>query len=105
MSKIVRYAVDLNHPPPLTDEQKAELKALSERPDSEIDYSDIPPLDDQFWARAVPARDVFLQRKVDAGRVSMAAGRGRADEEVEAEFAAKRAAIETTSDDAPRVTD
>lgn len=27
-------------------------KELAERPDSEIDYSDIPELDDDFWARA-----------------------------------------------------
>lgn len=40
--------------PPLTDAHKAELAALAERPDSEIDYSDIPPLDESFWARAVP---------------------------------------------------
>ena len=40
--------------PPLTEERIAELKALAERPDSEIDYSDIPPLDDAFWARAAP---------------------------------------------------
>lgn len=40
--------------PPLTTERKAELKALAEKPDSGIDYSDIPPLDDAFWARAVP---------------------------------------------------
>lgn len=53
MSKTVRYEVDLNNLPPLTDEQKAELKALSEMPDSEIDYSDIPPLDDTFWKNAV----------------------------------------------------
>ena len=39
---------------PLTEERKAELKALAERPDSEIDYSDLPPLDEDFWARAVP---------------------------------------------------
>ena len=39
---------------PLTEERKAELKALAEKPDSEIDYSDIPPLDEAFWARAVP---------------------------------------------------
>lgn len=40
--------------PLLTEERKAELKALSESPDSEIDYSDLPPLDDAFWVRAVP---------------------------------------------------
>jgi uncharacterized protein (DUF4415 family) len=39
--------------PPLTEERKSELKVLCEQPDSEIDYSDIPPLDDEFWARAV----------------------------------------------------
>jgi uncharacterized protein (DUF4415 family) len=40
--------------PPLTDERKAELKALADKPDSEIDYSEIPPLDEAFWARAAP---------------------------------------------------
>lgn len=39
--------------PPLTEDRKAELKALSEMPDSNIDYSDIPPLDDAFWEKAV----------------------------------------------------
>jgi uncharacterized protein (DUF4415 family) len=42
--------------PPLTDEQHAGLKALMERPDSEIDYSDIPPLTDAFWKKAVRGR-------------------------------------------------
>lgn len=53
MSKTVHYKIDLNNLPPLTDEQTAELKALSEMPDSEIDYSDISPLDDAFWKKAV----------------------------------------------------
>ena len=44
----------LSELPPLTEERKAELKALAERPDSEIDYSDAPPLDEAFWTRAVP---------------------------------------------------
>ncbi|WP_018610176.1 BrnA antitoxin family protein [Uliginosibacterium gangwonense] len=39
---------------PLTEERKAELKTLAEKPDSEIDYSDIPPLDEAFWAHAKP---------------------------------------------------
>jgi uncharacterized protein (DUF4415 family) len=40
--------------PPLTEQRKAQLRALAQRPDSEIDYSDIAPLDDAFWARARP---------------------------------------------------
>lgn len=52
-TKTVRYEVDLNNLPPLTDEQKAELKALSALPDNEIDDSDIPPLDEAFWKNAV----------------------------------------------------
>ncbi|MCP1608346.1 MULTISPECIES: BrnA antitoxin family protein [Pseudomonadota] len=39
--------------PPLTDERKAELKALATQPDSSIDYSDLPPLTDAFWSKAV----------------------------------------------------
>ena len=53
MSKIVRYEVDLNNLPPLTDEQRSGLMSLSEKPDSDIDYSDIPTLDDTFWMNAV----------------------------------------------------
>ncbi|PIF35887.1 hypothetical protein CLV01_5393 [Delftia sp. 60] len=34
--------------------------------------------------------DAYLQRKVEAGRASMRAGLGRSNEEVEAEFAARR---------------
>jgi len=54
MSKtIIRYEIDLKNPPRLTEEQKVQLKALAERPESEIDFSDIPPLDDAFWKKAV----------------------------------------------------
>jgi predicted transcriptional regulator len=35
--------------------------------------------------------DEFLGRKVEAGRASMQAGRGRSNDDVEASFAAKRA--------------
>jgi predicted transcriptional regulator len=34
--------------------------------------------------------DEYLRRKVEAGRASMRAGRGRSNDEVEAEFAARR---------------
>ena len=60
MKKTVRHEVDLGHLPPLSPEQQAELKALAEMPDSAIDHSDIAPLDDAFWARAV--RNPFLRK-------------------------------------------
>ncbi len=40
--------------------------------------------------RQVRAYDDYLRRKVDSGRASMQAGRGRSHDEVEADFAAKR---------------
>lgn len=39
--------------PPITEERKGQLKALAERPEEEIDFSEIPPLNDDFWAKAV----------------------------------------------------
>jgi uncharacterized protein (DUF4415 family) len=51
MSKVSYKQSEL---PALTKARQAELKALADKPDSEIDYSDIPPLDEGFLARAVP---------------------------------------------------
>jgi uncharacterized protein (DUF4415 family) len=39
--------------PGITEAQKVELRSLSEMSEREIDYSDIPPLDDVFWKKAV----------------------------------------------------
>lgn len=47
-ARTVRYV-----PGPLSEEQIAELKALVDRPDSEIDVSDIPPLTEEFFENAV----------------------------------------------------
>ena len=54
--KLVRYDIDLANLPPLTEEQKAELAALAARPDGEIDYSDIPPVTEDFWKNATRGR-------------------------------------------------
>lgn len=51
MKKTVKYALDATKP--LTENNKAEIEALSELPDSKIDYSDIPALPDEFWKNAV----------------------------------------------------
>lgn len=45
--KTVRYTRK-----PLTQDQLDELNALADRPDSEIDFSDIPELDDEFFKNA-----------------------------------------------------
>ena len=50
MSKIVTRSIDLTNPPKLSEEAKSRLAKLNE---SEIDYSDIPPLTHEFWATAV----------------------------------------------------
>jgi hypothetical protein len=53
MKKIVHYKVDLNNLTPVTAQQQAELKSLSEMPNESIDYSDIPLLAEAFWKDAV----------------------------------------------------
>ncbi len=54
--KLVRREVDLARLPPLTEKQKAELEALAARPDTDIDYSEIPPLTAKFWTDAARGR-------------------------------------------------
>lgn len=61
--KMVRYQIDLRNPPPLTAEQEARLDALANKPDSEIDFSDIPPLTEEWFARAIP--NPYLRRPVE----------------------------------------
>jgi uncharacterized protein (DUF4415 family) len=38
----------------MTTAQKRRLAKLARKPDSEIDYSDIPKLTEQFWQNAMP---------------------------------------------------
>ncbi|HEX4505876.1 MAG TPA: antitoxin of toxin-antitoxin stability system [Alphaproteobacteria bacterium] len=68
----------------------AEAAALH-RPASQL----IRELMRQFIERQQQARDYdeFLQQKVDIARASMHAGRGRSNDDIEAEFAARRAQL------------
>lgn len=65
-------------------------KCINARPDP-----DIRELMREFIQRQREAREYeeFLRNKVETARVSMRAGRGRTNEEVEAKFAARRAAV------------
>ena len=62
--KPVSFTMDLDDPPPLTEAQREELVRLAARPDETIDVSDIPPLDEAFWANATRFRDRALYRPV-----------------------------------------
>lgn len=64
MTKLVSVTIDLDNPPPLTAVQRAELERLAGQPDEAIDTSDIPSLDERFWANATPFRDRALYRPV-----------------------------------------
>jgi uncharacterized protein (DUF4415 family) len=53
-SKLVSYTWDTL--PKVTEAEQIRLRALAERPDSEIDFSDIPPTTDEEWKNAVRGR-------------------------------------------------
>ena len=53
-TKMVSYT--LSTLPPISDARLAELEALAERPNSEIDFSDIPELTDEQWQNAIRRR-------------------------------------------------
>jgi predicted transcriptional regulator len=74
--------------PELRDEFIAAAKHL-DRPASQV----VRELMREFVQRQRDAQsyDEFLRRKVEAARVSVRAGSGRANDEVEAEYAARRA--------------
>ncbi len=53
MKKTVKFTLDAAQPAPLSKAQKASLKALQAMPDKDIDFSDAPKLNDEFWQNAV----------------------------------------------------
>lgn len=78
----------------LEPELRAEFMAEAEaahRPASQV----LRELMREFVQRQRETReyDEFLRNKVDAGRASMRAGRGRSNDEVEAAFAARRSLV------------
>lgn len=78
----------------LEPELRAEFMSEAEaahRPASQI----LRELMREFVQRQRAARDYdeFLRLKVEAGRASMRAGLGRSNDDVEAEFAARRAGV------------
>ena len=42
--------------PPISPERAAELRAMAERPDSEIDLGEAPELDAEGWRNAIPGK-------------------------------------------------
>ncbi|MBP5957863.1 antitoxin of toxin-antitoxin stability system [Pseudomonas anatoliensis] len=89
MSKHAVFTMKLE--PELRDQFMAEAEA-SHRPASQI----MREMMRQFVQAQKEAREyeVFLQRKVDLAREAMVAGEGMSNEEVEAQFAARRRRVE-----------
>jgi hypothetical protein len=52
--RIVRFEVKDGVFPPLSKKAKAQLEALRNIRDEDIDFSDIPPLTEKFWKNAIP---------------------------------------------------
>ena len=92
MSKEAVFTMKLDSE--LRDRFMAEAEA-SHRPASQV----LRELMRDFIQRQQETRDyeAFLSRKVEAGRVSMRSGVGRSNDEVEASFAARRAAADRAS--------
>jgi uncharacterized protein (DUF4415 family) len=65
--KMVSYTWDTL--PPLTKEDRESLKALANKPDSEIDFSDIPETTDEQWKHAVRGRFYRPVKKQITARV------------------------------------
>lgn len=77
---IVRYK--RSELPALTEAQKVDLRELANKPDEEIDFSDIPQLDDDFWKNAV--RNPFYRPvkiptsiRIDADILAWLKGQGK----------------------------
>lgn len=92
MSKEAVFTMKLE--PELREQFMAEAEA-SHRPASQV----LRELMREFIERQRQARayDGFFASKVEAGRVSMRAGTGRANADVEAKFAARRTSVDDTA--------
>ncbi|MGE8188610.1 antitoxin of toxin-antitoxin stability system [Pseudomonas sp. NPDC086278] len=88
MSKQAVFTMKLE--PELREQFMAEAEA-SHRPASQI----VRDMMRQFVQKQREAREyeAFLQRKVDHARISVGAGDGLSNDEVEAQFAARRAQV------------
>lgn len=58
---IVRYTLDPDHPPKLSKEAKQRYDAIRDR---DIDYSDIPELDEDFFKRALKPQEAPTKEKI-----------------------------------------
>ena len=66
-SNTVKLTLDLANPPPLTNEQKTRLTAVSALPDDQIDTSDAPFRPNAVWAKAadVPHGKKLVSLRLD----------------------------------------
>ena len=79
-NSIVKQTLDLENPPPLSDEQKARLEALAALPDESINYDDAPYRPDAVWMKAaqrLPRTKQQITLRLDAEVVDFFKRTGR----------------------------
>ncbi len=79
-SRLVSYTAETL--PPLSAASRRRLKRLAARPDSEIDFSDIPEVTDEQWKHALRGRfyrpvKKQITARVDADVLAWLKGQGR----------------------------
>lgn len=65
----VKLTLDLDNPPPFTDEQRTRLESVAAMPDDQIDYSDAPYLPNANWIKAadqMPENKKQITLRIDA---------------------------------------
>jgi uncharacterized protein (DUF4415 family) len=65
---IVRYKLDPNNPPKVSDEYLARFDAIK---DEDIDYSDIPDMGDADWSKAMSWNEFMATVKIPKSSVTI----------------------------------
>ncbi len=73
----INFMLDDNHPAPLTEEQKKALAVLSDMPDDQIDYSDLPPLEESLLGKMYRPRKKQLTLRLDMDVIAWQKSKGK----------------------------
>ena len=73
----VKFVLDADRPPPLTEEQKKELEALAALREDQIDYSDLPPMAEEVLDQMFRPRKKQLTLRIDMDVIAWQKSKGK----------------------------